>query len=764
MSATPKQFTAKFIGVSTAISVLTIGAFFLYLSPEEKTLPANSIQAPNFTFVPNAKCAQCHQSSFQLWQGSHHEKAMQPANEKTVLGDFNNVQFSNVGVTSRFFTKNGQYFVNTQGRDGLIKDFLIKFTFGVEPLQQYLIELENGHIQCLTIAWNVHDKKWFELSPNSKAGDAKHWTGAYNRWNSMCAECHSTNLKKNYNPQSNSYKTTFSEVNVSCQACHGPGSRHLQWANKSAAEKKADESMGLVTSLKASQSAELQSCARCHSRRNQVSVDDAHGRPFHDDFVPDTLRPGLYFPDGQAQDEVYEHGSFLQSKMHAAGLRCSDCHDPHSARLRRPGNQLCTHCHQSKKNPNYPSLQNKDYNSKAHHFHSPGKAGSNCVDCHMPTQTFMSVDARHDHSFPIPRPDLTQRIGVPNACNQCHKDKSPEWSKAFMEKWYGSGVFQRPSFAIALKGGREGHPMALASLLKRAQNPQQANIVRATAIELLGQYGPAALEYIVESLKDPDPMVRVSALRGLSQLDLAGRQKIARSLLHDPIRAPRLEAIPILSVIPQNQWTAADKVAFDRVLEEYEALQRANSDLPAGPFNLAVVYRQLGRKEDAIVQYRRAIKIDRQFLPAIFDLVQLYSELSRSNDAESLLTDSLKSLPQEGELFYSLGLLLGGQERWPEARSALTTAIRLLPDRPRVLYNYGMVLEKCHAMREAEAAIRKAHSLTPKDPEILQALVILMIQMDRWGEAKLLAERLVETHPEHKPFRELLDQIKKDMK
>ncbi|MDF1663725.1 MAG: tetratricopeptide repeat protein [Planctomycetota bacterium] len=766
MPATTAMPPARNKMLFAGIAVIALGGLVIALWPKDNALNPNKEKDEATGFVENTQCVQCHEPEFKEWLSSHHEKSMQIANEKTVLGDFQNTSFTHNGVTSRFFRKNGQFLVNTVGANGQKQDFLIKYTFGCEPLQQYLIELSNGQIQCLAIAWDVRGKKWFQLNPEltPKPGDARHWTGAYQRWNSMCAECHSTNFNKNFDPKTNSYKSSFSEVNVSCQACHGPGTKHVQWASQATNKRREDESKGLITSLKSSQSAEIQSCARCHSRRNQVSPEDAHGRPFHDDFMPDTLRSGLFHSDGQIQDEVYEYGSFLQSKMHAAGLRCSDCHNSHSGRLKRPGNQLCTHCHQSDKNPRYPNLPSKDYNSKAHHFHTVGKAGANCVDCHMPSQDYMSVDPRHDHSFPIPRPDLTLRIGVPNACNQCHKDRSAEWSADFMAKWYGSKVFRRPSFAIAIQGGREGHPLALASLVKRARDPKLANIVRATALELLGQYGPAALDFIAESLKDPDPMIRVSALRGLSQLDLESRVKIAPPLLNDPVRAVRLEAIPVLSVIPRERFSDADKAAFDTVLKEYETLQRAHGDLPAGPFNLAVVYSQLGRKEDAIAEYHRALKLDRRFLPAVFKLVQIFNELGRGSEAEKLLNTSLTASPKEGELHYSLGLLLGEQERWTDARAALATANRLLPDRPRILYNYGLVLQKCKSLDEAEVPIRRAHRMIPKDPEVLQALVVLMIQMDRWGEAKRLAERLVKTHPQHEPFKELLEQIKKDMK
>lgn len=760
----PQPRSLRTYGIAAAVALgLALAATLLLWPREDKLQPQDDSSA---SFVDPTQCAQCHQKEVQAWRGSHHDKAMAIANEANVLGNFNDVTFTHNTVSFRFFKKDARYYVHTLGPDGVSKDFEIKYTFGVDPLQQYLIELERGHIQCLTVAWDVQGKKWFHLHPEkeSKPGDAQHWTGAYNRWNSMCAECHSTHLQKNYNPRDDSYSTSFAEINVGCQACHGPASKHIAWIESSPEEQKKDPLKGFAINFKETPSAELQSCARCHSRRNQVSPDDAHGRPFYDDFMPETLRPGLYYPDGQILDEVYVYGSYLQSRMHSAGIRCSACHDPHSARLTKPGNQLCTQCHTRAPNPAYPQLKAKNYNAKSHHFHSLGKAGSKCVDCHMPSRVYHKVDPRHDHKFSIPRPDLTERIGVPNACNQCHKDKSPDWAATTMVEWYGAKVFQRPSFAIAFKGGREGHPLALASLLKRVKDSTQPSIVRATALELLGQYGEAALKFITESLQDPDPLIRVSAMRGLSQLDLEARIKYVTPLLKDPIRGARLETVPVLSVVPTERWSKDNRALFEEVLKEYEALQRANSDLPVGPFNLAVVYAQLGRSEEAIAEYKKALAIDRQFLPAILNLVRLHGELGQGKEAEAILRESLKYSPKNGDLHYSLGLILGEQERWAEARVVLDEAARLLPDRPRVLYNFAMVLQKVNALREAEAPILKARRLDPRDPQIHQAHIVLMIQLDRWDEAKALAEELVRNYPEHPPFKELLEQIKKDMK
>ena len=298
--------------------------------------------AQDIAFVGNEACAECHQEQFEEWKGSHHDWSMRHADSTSVLGDFDDATFEHFGVTSRFFTQGDRYYVNTEGVGGVASDFEIKYTFGVEPLQQYLIEFPGGRLQSLTIAWDVENKRWFHLYPDERIthDDPLHWTRRFQSWNMMCAECHSTNLRKGYDGASDTYRTSWSEINVSCQACHGPGERHVAWARKIPEGVIPDPAEhGLVVDFKTTDPRyEVENCARCHSRRHQVSPEDEHGRPLMDDFQVAPLREGLYHADGQILDEVYVYGSFVQSRMYGAGVRCSDCHNSHSLKLFREGN------------------------------------------------------------------------------------------------------------------------------------------------------------------------------------------------------------------------------------------------------------------------------------------------------------------------------------------------------------------------------------------------------------------------------------------
>ena len=189
------------------------------------------------TYVGGAACVPCHPAEAERWRGSHHDLAMQPAKADTVRGGFTGTTFVKDGVTSTFLRRGGRYLVRTDGPDGRLAEYPVAYTFGVEPLQQYLLPLSGGRLQALSIVWDTRPaaaggQRWFHLHPKERIDhrDVLHWTGPAQNWNHMCAECHSTNVRKGYRAAEDRFDTTWTDVDVSCEACHGPGSRHVAWA------------------------------------------------------------------------------------------------------------------------------------------------------------------------------------------------------------------------------------------------------------------------------------------------------------------------------------------------------------------------------------------------------------------------------------------------------------------------------------------------------------------------------------------------------
>lgn len=683
-------------------------------------------------YVGRTACVECHAEQDRLWRGSHHDLAMQVASENSVLGNFDNATFRYAGITSTFFKRDDKFFVRTDGPDGKLADLEIKYTFGVTPLQQYLIEFPGGRVQALSIAWDTRPKgeggqRWFHLYPKERIThtDELHWTGPRQNWNFMCADCHSTNLKKNYNPTRRQYETTWSEIDVSCEACHGPGSRHVTWAKHEKGWNKINaRSKGLVVTLDERKDikwvhdpqsdtpkrspprdteTEIQVCAHCHSRRAQLFDDDQPGQALMESYLPSLLVEGLYHADGQIDGEVYVYGSFLQSKMYKAGVTCSDCHDPHSLALKKVGNDLCVQCHAS-----------EEYQTAQHHFHRPGSAGSNCVDCHMAEKTYMVVDPRRDHSFRIPRPDLSVKIGTPNACNSCHDDQPAAWAAAMVREWYGHAPAGYQQYAEALQTARLGARDTETRLLALLHNRDQPAIARATAAMALRDWlSPQTLDVLTGALSDADPLVRMGAVDALERLPLQPRWQLANHLLRDPVRTVRALAASTLADVPLDRLTASERADFERASNEYLAAQRENADDAAAQVNVGNFYAARGQMDDAERAYREALNLDPNWVPAYANLADLFRRQNRDPDGEKVLRAGIARLPQAAALYHSLGLLQVRGKDMQAALASLQKAAELAPGETRYSYVYAVALHSAARAREALAVVDKALRRAP---------------------------------------------------
>ena len=691
---------------------------------------------------------------------------MQHATAGTVLGDFNDARFRRFGVTTRLFRRDGGFFVHTEGPGGRPADFEIKYTLGVEPLQQYLIELPSGRLQSLTIAWDTRQRRWFSLYPGARIAPDHplHWTGRYQNWNLMCAGCHTTNPRNGYDPKTDRYATTWSDPNVGCEACHGPASAHAAWAG-AARTGRADRpgDTGLVVSFRTDDSRfQVDACAACHSRRTPITAESQAGRPLLDAFRPEILRAGLYHADGQQLDEVYEYGSFRQSKMYEQGVRCTDCHDAHRLGLRAAGNALCTRCHQTQPDRRFPTLVAKQYESPAHHFHKVGSPGARCVNCHMPARTYMIVHPRRDHVLRAPRPDLSVKLGTPNACNLCHTDRSARWAADAVARWSGQRP-PGPHWAEAIAAGRAGARDAEPRLVALVADAAQPGIVRATALDLLRPYAASALPTMAAAMTDPDPVVRSAAVMGLDRLPPEQRLVSGAPRLTDPVRSVRIEAARVLAGVPAHLFDPSQRAAFDAALAEYADAQLAMADAPPAHLNLAALYSDLGERDRAVESYRTAIRMDPYLAPARIDLASLYSQTGRNAEAERVLREGIARTPTRGELQYALGLVLAEEGRAREAAAALGRAATLLPGRARVRYNHGLALQHLGRRAEAKTALLKAYALDPADTRIVYAVAFFFVQERSWAPALHYAERLQALAPGDPGPRQLVERIRREL-
>jgi predicted CXXCH cytochrome family protein len=478
-----------------------------------------------------------------------------------------------------------------------------------------------------------------------------------------------------------------------------------------------------------------------------------------DQFLPANLAPGLYYADGQQDDEVYAHGSFRQSKMYRLGVTCMDCHDAHSGRLKADGNAVCTQCHSPKGDARFPTAA-RLFDDPSHHHHPPGSKGAECTSCHMPAKDYMVVHSRPDHSLRIPRPDLSQSLGTPNACTGCHADKPASWAGETIDRWFGADWRGRPQFADAFALGRAGKPDAPAKLRHIAGDAEMPAIARATALDLLRGYGEGGLAAAIEALSDPDPAVRRAAVALLERARPGTRLAQVGPLLSDPVRAVRVEAARVLASVPAADVAPGLRARFDAALGELRAVQEAALDMPGSHLNLAVLAESQGRPAEAIKHYLAALRLDPDFTPARLNLARLYSTIGQPQDAERVLREGIARVPSQGDLHYSLGLVLAEQRRLADAIAALAEAARLLPDRPRVQYNYALALQQAGRRPEAEIALLKAQSRAPDDRSIAYALAVFYSQDRRWFLALPWAEKLVALDPADPQAQQFLAELR----
>ena len=749
------------------------------------TAPARGQTDSAAKYVGVEVCAGCHQTQAEHWKKSHHALAMQKATPATVLGDFSGVSVENFGVVSTFSRVGDKFMVRTDGPDGTLHDYEITHAFGIDPLQQYLIAFPDGRYQMLGLAWDTRPKdrggqRWFHLYPDEKlqAGSLLHWTGRDQTWNYQCADCHTTDLKKNFNLSTNTYATTWASLGVTCEACHGPGFRHVAWAKTGSIRAPSDKSgssdkarMGLEAWLKATDSGQwkmnpatgtarrteplastqIDACAPCHSRRKLLANGLAPDTPFLDTALPALLEPGLYHADGQIDGEVFEYDSFLQSSMHKAGVVCSNCHEPHAAKLRAEGNALCAQCHLPEK-----------FDVTAHHKHSPGSAGAQCVNCHMPTKTYMVVHDRRDHSIRVPRPDLSVSIGTPNACNQCHTDRSAEWAAKAVATWYPNGRQTKPHYGTALHAGRTGAVDAERQLDLLILDKSQPAIARASALLLLPRYASAASGPAIKSaIADPDPLVRMAMARAIPTSAPRAIIEATLPLLGDPVRAVRTEAARALAGVDPQTMTQEQRSAFATAYQELIAAELIDADRPEAHLNLGLVKMRRKQLNEAEAEYRTALRLDPKFVPAMANLADLDRERGMDKEGAELLRAAIAIEPNNAAIKHSLGLLLVRQRNYTEALPLFREAAALAPDNARYAYVYAVALNSSGSTAEAKALLERTHKQHPTDRDILATLITIERDSGDFAAALTHAQELAVLESGNPQIRALIEDLRR---
>ncbi|WP_158287902.1 tetratricopeptide repeat protein [Falsiroseomonas bella] len=731
------------------------------------------------SFVGSATCATCHAPQAAAWRESDHARAMAAAAPANVLGDFSGVTVTDGRHTATFRRDGDRYVIRTDGPDGTVADFTITETFGVDPLQQYLVLFPDGRRQALPWAWDSRPRehggqRWYHLMANEPlpATDPLHWTGREQTWNFMCASCHSTGLVRGYDAATDRYDTRWTEISVGCESCHGPSAAHVAWAQAGALGEDphrglsvrlrdrsggawrfaADDPRGIARwegPPRQSTAAQVETCAPCHARARPLVADPSPGQRFLDTHAPLLLERGEYHADGQIQGEVFEWGSFAQSRMSRAGVVCADCHDPHRGTLRAEGNAVCAQCHLPER-----------FDTAEHHRHPSGSAGAQCVSCHMPAVTYMGVDRRRDHAFSVPRPDVAAQIGAPDTCTSCHTDRPQSWAARQIVEWFGPRRRDDPHPALAIVAGREGRAGGDALLAAIATDRSRAPILRATAVSLLPMPpSPATAQAIGAALLDPDPLVRAAALRTLDGLHPRNRLHAAR-FLGDETRLVRIEAARALAPVPLDALPEAARPAFVRAWEELLASERVAAERPEAHVNIATLLAARGDMAGAEAAYREALARDATHLGALVNLADFEARRGRHAAAEAALHRAVAAQPREAEAHYALALALARQGRAADAIGSLAEAAALRPEEPRYAYVQAIALNQLRRTEDAMAVLRANLERHPRHRDSLMALATIERDRGNFTEAERLAAAAVALNASDREAAALLSQLR----
>jgi predicted CXXCH cytochrome family protein len=647
---------------------------FLFLMLAQSTPAAESIstlenQTNDFAaYAGSASCRDCHRPEYDLWAQSHHGLAERPLRPEDKTAFNPTRDFKQDFLTNTLRLQNGIYQIVTLGFKTNIEPYRVERVIGHDPVEQFLTAADNGRWQVQEISYNPNSNHWFDVygNENRQPGEWGHWTGRGMNWNSQCAECHNTDLKKNYDAVTDRYHTTMAEMSVGCEACHGPLKTHVEWQYAHPHTSLHDPTIKQFNPTQI-----VDTCGSCHSRTTDLTGNFHPGDAFSDHYALEILDNGKrWYPDGQVKDEDYEFVSFLSSKMHQAGVTCLDCHNPHSAKNTLQGNDLCMRCHTG----GYPKAP--VINLAEHTHHASASTGNLCINCHMPVTVYMQEHPRRDHGFTIPDPLLTKQLNIPNACNRCHTDQSTDWALKYTEQWYGAKM-NRPTRDRAewIAAAENGEIDAKDHLISLLADTNQIPYWKAAAINFLGYWwaaDPAATTALLAQLKADQPLVRESAVRFLEPVvNQADVQLALQPMLNDPSRNVRVAAA----------WVLRTTVDLNsQANRELQAMLDYDADQPDGQYQEAILLLSRQQPKEALAHLQKATAWDPLSPPFLCTQAQVQDQLGQTIAALKTLDQAATAVSDDPYIPYVRATILLRNGKKEEAKVAIKQALKIKPD------------------------------------------------------------------------------------
>jgi tetratricopeptide (TPR) repeat protein len=623
---------------------------------------ATEKQAAEFAgYVGPESCKGCHPVEYQRWSQSAHGMAesLPAAAMQTAFNPPRNIPHGNETVT--VCATNGQFEIVTLGADSNRQPFRVERVIGNSPLVQFLTPFPGGRYQVHEASYDPKSNQWFYVYGDDlrNPGEYGHWTGRGMNWNSQCAECHNTRLKKNYDAATDSYHTTMAGMSVGCEACHGPLEKHLDWQREHPKAAVHDPTVAPLSPARL-----LGMCGSCHSRNTDLTGDFVPGDSFYDHYALETLDPaGRWYPDGQIKDEDYEFAPYLGSKMYQAGVTCIDCHTRDVTKPQLKGNDLCMKCH----NGGFPKAP--VIAPAGHGHHKLADKGGECIGCHMPVTVYMQRHPRHDHGFTIPDPLLTKELNIPNACNRCHADKSADWAVKYTDEWYGTNM-NRPSRERA-RWIAAGANDKLIGLLSDTNQPAYWRAVAATFLSRWANE-PATQAALLAQLKNKHPLVRGKTVRALEPA-LADTNVFAalKPMLNDPLRNVRVATAWVLRATVDLQSQAGNDL--QRMLD-------LEADQPIGQFEAAMLLLARQQPAEALAHLKKATAWDKLSPPFLCAQAQVQDQLGQLAEALKTLDQAEAAVPDDPHIPCVRAMILKRNGRDDEAKAAVNRALKLQPD------------------------------------------------------------------------------------
>lgn len=711
----------------------------LVVTPLVSANTKDNSSSSNNQYIGSDACQNCHQTEHQLWQQSDHHKAMQAPSAESVLGDFNNVEVEFHQIKTRFFKRDNQYFVETTNKQGERQTFDVKYTFGFNPLQQYILDTGKGHMQAFNIAWDARPKtqggqRWYHLQPDESITPDHpfFWQRHFQNWNSRCAECHTTGYQKNYQLETNSYTTNFAEATVGCESCHGPATLHQAQAKSSNFDANKGFNQALATPpvwgfaandpianlVSGKNNQYMQQCADCHSRRlpiaNKTQTINNAPTDYHDTNSLSLLPSNLYFDDGQIKDEVFVMGSFLQSKMAKAGVTCSNCHNPHSGKLRLPGNQTCTQCHSA-----------PTYDLPEHHQHKVDSLGSQCVNCHMPARTYMQVDDRRDHSFVIPNAAVSAAIDSPSACINCHQKEGVSWVAAQLANWRIDKA-KSINMQATTEHWSNIHllPSTEQTRFAKRQLSKTSPIVAAKLLEIINrQPSQESVTLAIEQLNSEEPLLRRAAIDVLRNLPPNQGYQYLYPMLKDPVKSVRFHASSLLaSWLSQMPETLLPELSF--AIEEYKTSLLLTADFPTSQLSLAQLALAMGDNKKAQQHFEQALIIAPHLPIAMLSFADYWRQTNNETKELAILEKAVAIHHDFADVFHQYGLFWVRKKEYYKAAQWLVKASEQGDAQPYYAYVAATALDTINRTTQSVELLIKANRRWPLQGDLLYSLAL----------------------------------------